>query len=120
MVSELSKYVIVKLVGCDETVFNKMKLTEALRCIQQGALQDRWADSSIHSGLLALRQLFAFLDARNILHEGCTTGSLVTLFLLETKETNQAKRKHTQEEKEAEASTTDDEEALHPACHGDN
>jgi len=114
MVTELPKYAILKLVGCDETTFNKLQLTQALRCIQQDALQNRWLASSIHSGLLALRQLFAFLDARNILHEG-TSGVLVTLFLLETKEKNQAKRKRAQEEKEAEAFTSDEDDVLQAA-----
>jgi hypothetical protein len=90
-------------------------LIQALRCIQQGALQNRWSVSSIHNGLLAFRQLFDFLDARNILHEGRTSGALVTLFLLETKEKNQAKRKRAQDDKEAEASTTDEDDVLQAA-----
>jgi len=112
-VVQLPKYAIVKLTGTDEASFNKMQLLAVIRCIQQRALQERWSPVALHKGLLALRQLFAFLDASNIAHEGQTTGALVTLFLLETKEANQAKRKR-QEDQEADQLASDEDDPLLP------
>ena len=76
---ELTKCVIIKFVGSDEALFNKMQLTDTLRCFQQCVLRNKWSGTTIHGILLTLRQFFYFLESRRITHEGKTSGDFVTL-----------------------------------------
>ena len=92
--TQLPKYALAALTaGGDIHVFDTTPISILFEVLKERAAEKRWSAVRMHGALLALRQLFDFMQGRNeqMGVEGQSSGAVVTRFLQNFKEASQHK-----------------------------